>query len=69
MTNIWDTIKEKENQLAIFQGQISSLQAEIEALRLAARIMEGGMGAQTARPAATQMPVAADGDKRKRLWP
>jgi len=69
MTNIWDTIKEKENQLAIFQAHISGLQAEIEALRVAARIMEGGIGAQTARPVAAQVPVAADGDKRKRMWP
>jgi hypothetical protein len=69
MTNVWDTIKEKENQLAIFQAHISGLQAEIEALRVAARIMEGGIGAQTARPVAVQVPVAADGDKRKRMWP
>ena len=33
MTNIYDAIKEKENQIAIFQAQISGLQAEIEALR------------------------------------
>ena len=42
MTNIYDAIKEKENQIAIFQAQISGLQAEIEALRVAARILEGG---------------------------
>ena len=34
MTNIYDAIKEKENQIAIFQAQISGLNAEIEALRL-----------------------------------
>ena len=42
MNNIYDAIKEKENQIAIFQAQISGLNAEIEALRVAARILEGG---------------------------
>ena len=69
MTNIWEVIKEKEKQMAIFQAQISGLQAEIEALRVAARIMEGGVGVEAARPVAVQTPVAADGDKRKRMWP
>jgi hypothetical protein len=69
MANIWDMIKEKENQMAIFQAEISGLQAEIEALRLAARIMAGGMGVETVRPVAAQTAVAADGDKRKRMWP
>jgi hypothetical protein len=69
MTNIYDAIKEKENQIAILQTQISGLQAEIEALRLAARILEGGSGAETARPVAVQTPVAASGDKNKRVWP
>ena len=69
MTNIYDAIKEKENQIAIFQAQISGLQAEIEALRVAARILEGGSGAETARPVAMQTPVAAGGDKNKRVWP
>jgi hypothetical protein len=69
MKNIWNTIQDRENQVAIFQAQISGLQAEIEALRLAARIMGGGIGVETARPVAVQTPVAADGDKRKRMWP
>ena len=69
MTNIYDAIKEKENQIAIFQAQISGLQAEIEALRVAARIMEGGSGLETARPVAVQTPAAAVGDKNKRGWP
>jgi hypothetical protein len=69
MTNIYDAIKEKENQIAIFQAQISGLQAEIEALRVAARILEGVSGADTARPVAVQTPVAAGGDKNKRAWP
>jgi hypothetical protein len=69
MTNIYDAIKEKENQIAIFQAQISGLQAEIEALRVAARIMEGGNGLETPRPVAVQAPAAAGGDKNKRGWP
>lgn len=69
MTNIYDAIKEKENQIAIFQAQISGLQAEIEALRVAVRIIEGGGGAQTARPIAAQTPIAAGGENNKRFWP
>jgi hypothetical protein len=69
MTNIYDAIKEKENQIAIFQAQISGLQAEIEALRVAARILEGGnVGAEAARPVAVQS-SANGGDKSKRVWP
>lgn len=73
MTNIYDAIKEKENQIAIFQAQISGLQAEIEALRVAARILEGGGNpgtTETARPVAVQSVPAANGtDKSKRVWP
>lgn len=70
MTNIYDAIKEKENQIAIFQAQISGLQAEIEALRVAARILEGGGTPEQARPVAVQPAVAAGGDKSKqRVWP
>jgi hypothetical protein len=76
MTNIYDAIKEKENQIAIFQAQISGLQAEIEALRVAARILEGGAGnitvasSETARPVAVQpTPVGVGADKSKRVWP
>jgi hypothetical protein len=70
MTNIYDAIKEKENQIAIFQAQISGLQAEIEALRVAARILEGGAGAaEASRPVAVQ-PVTVGADKSKqRVWP
>ncbi|HEX7289017.1 MAG TPA: hypothetical protein VF532_22725 [Candidatus Angelobacter sp.] len=74
MTNIYDAIKEKENQIAIYQAQISGLQAEIEALRVAARILEGGGNpgttAETARPVAVQTAAPANGaDKSKRVWP
>ena len=75
MTNIYDAIKEKENQIAIYQAQISGLQAEIEALRVAARILEGGTTTaapvETARPVAVQpasAPVTAVPEK-KRVWP
>jgi len=74
MTNIYDAIKEKENQIAIFQAQISGLQAEIEALRVAARILEGGgapVSSDANRPVAVQgAGAAANGsDKTKRVWP
>jgi hypothetical protein len=69
MTNIYDAIREKENQIAIFQAQLSGLQTEIEALRVASRILEGGSGIETARPVAVQTPVAAGGGKSKRFWP
>lgn len=69
MTNIYEAVKEKENQIAIFQAQISGLQAEIEALRVAARILEGGSvgPTETARP----VPVTAPngGADKKRVWP
>jgi hypothetical protein len=68
---IQDLINDKENQLAIFQDQISGLQAEIEALRIAVQIIERGHGVETAGPVAVQTPVAAGGDKKKKksLWP
>lgn len=73
MTNIYDAIKEKENQIAIYQAQISGLQAEIEALRVAARILEGGGGAasspEAARPVAVQTVATNGTDKSKRVWP
>ncbi len=73
MNNIYDAIKEKENQIAIFQAQISGLQAEIEALRVAARILEGSGGAavpsEAARPVAVQTTANGSSDKTKRVWP
>lgn len=71
MTNIYDAIKEKENQIAIFQAQISGLQAEIEALRVAARILEGGGSvgvSEAARPVPVQTTVNG-GSEKKRVWP
>jgi len=68
MTNIYDAIKEKENQIAIFQAQISGLNAEIEALRVAARILEGGTVSESGRPVAVQS-NANGGAEKKRVWP
>jgi hypothetical protein len=71
MNNIYDAIKEKENQIAIFQAQISGLNAEIEALRVAARILEGSgapVVSEAARPVAVQT-TSNGGDKTKRVWP
>ena len=68
MKNIYDAITDKENQIAVFQTQISGLQAEIEALRVAVRILEGTSAAETARPIAVQSAVAA-ADNNKRVWP
>ncbi len=71
MNNIYDAIKDKENQIAIFQAQISGLQAEIEALRVAARILEGGSSGTTEapRPVAVQSSAASVGAEKKRVWP
>lgn len=77
MTNIYDAIKDKENQIAIFQAQISGLQVEIEALRIAARILEGGGPgpveaghSEAARPEAVLSTANGNGnDKTKRVWP
>jgi len=70
MTNIYDAIKEKENQIAIFQAQISGLNAEIEALRVAARILEGGSveASGSGRPVAVQS-APNGGAEKKRVWP
>jgi hypothetical protein len=73
MTNIYDAIKEKENQIAIFQAQVSGLQAEIDALRVAARILEGGSVVPSGAPSEVARPVAvpsaANGADKKRVWP
>ena len=71
MNNIYDAIKEKENQIAIFQAQISGLQAEIEALRVAARILEGGTvgAAEGGRPVPVQASANSAGAEKKRVWP
>jgi len=80
MNTIFEAIKERENQIALYQAQISGLQTEIEALRIAARIMEntnnGQLEAprpvpvQVAQPAqATQPAPTPIGMEKKRVWP
>ena len=53
MISIYDAIRERENQVGILQAQISAVQAEIDALRVAARILEGGNGAAVEQPRPT----------------
>ena len=70
MNNIYDAIKEKENQIAIFQAQISGLNAEIEALRVAARILEGGSARRSGSgTSGGSADTSNGGDKTKRVWP
>ena len=70
MNNIYDAIKEKENQIAIFQAQISGLNAEIDALRVAARILEGGGVGASESPRPVPVPASANGGaEKKRVWP
>jgi prefoldin subunit 5 len=67
MTNLYDTIKEKENQIGRFQTQISELQSEIEALRVAVQILGKSSGAP---PEVHLAPVGAGrADKGKQAWP
>jgi len=68
MTDLYDTIREKENQIVRFQTRISELQPEIEALRVAAQILEKGGGAPPEiHPPAAVMPVRTE--KNKQPWP
>jgi hypothetical protein len=56
MISIYDAVKERENQIAVFQAQCSGLQAEVDALRVAARILEGSNSGpvEAPRPMAVQ---------------
>ena len=78
MNNIYDAIKEKENQIAIFQAQISGLNTEIEALRVAAPLLlADGEAENDNQP--TLLPHAVNAtpqpdhsgwqDKPKKRWP
>lgn len=70
MINIYDAIKERENQTSILQSQISRLQAEIEALQVAIRILEGGSitGSQTI-PAGIMHAANNPGVEKVAAWP
>ena len=65
--------KHKAMSYGRMKDEEKRLQAEIEALRVAARILESGGGVATpdaARPVAVQTNgAAAGGDKSKRVWP
>ncbi|HLY98605.1 MAG TPA: hypothetical protein VKT33_06025 [Candidatus Angelobacter sp.] len=54
MNNIYDAIRERENQIAAFQAQISDIQNEIEALRVALRILEENGGKEAPKPVPVQ---------------
>ncbi|HEY6970407.1 MAG TPA: hypothetical protein VJA94_14455 [Candidatus Angelobacter sp.] len=78
MINIYDAIRERENQTSILQKQISTLQAEIEALRVAIRILEAGSitGSQTIPAGGSQTIPAAvvhaannPGAEKAGVWP
>lgn len=70
MINIYDAVKERENQANILQAQISKLEAEIDALRVAIRIMEGGSIAVSPKiPAAIMQAANNSGAEAKAVWP
>ena len=84
MNSIYDAIRERENQITAFQAQISEIQSEIEALRVAARILEETGGKEAPKPMPVQpipavQPVATvqpaqpgtnnGGMEKKRVWP
>jgi hypothetical protein len=70
MIDIHDAIKDRENQVSILQAQISVVHSEIEALRIAARILEGGsLPSSVAVPAAVQAMANSGGAEKTRVWP
>ena len=70
MINIYDAIKERETQANILQAQISTLQAEIEALRIAIRILEGGnIGISQTVPAAIMQAAGNSSAEKIGVWP
>ena len=70
MIDIHDAIKERENQVSILHAQISVVQSEIEALRIAARILEGGsLPSSVAIPASVQASANSGGAEKTRVWP
>ena len=70
MINIYDAIKERETQANILQAQISMLQTEIEAFRLAIRILEGGnTGVSQTVPAAIMQTAGNSGAEKVGVWP
>jgi prefoldin subunit 5 len=66
MIDIYEAIKQRENQLTILQTQISTLQEEIKALRVAARILEGGNASSAGEVTAS---ASSSGAEKTRVWP
>ena len=77
MINIHDAIRERENQVSSLQVRISVIQKEIEALRIAIRILEGDSVAAAEPVPATPLHVSALasasssslGAEKSRVWP
>ena len=65
MIDIYDAIRDRENQVSILHVQISTLQEEIKALRVAARILEGGK----ADPEEVAAGANSSGAEKARDWP
>ena len=57
MINIHDALKARENQISSLQMQISVVQKEIEALRIAVRILERDSVVASETISATSVPV------------
>ena len=75
MINIHDAIKDRENHVSSLQVRISVIQKEIEALRIAIRILEGGSIAVAEPVPATPAhvsaltPASSLGAEKSRVWP
>lgn len=66
MIDIYDAIRDRENQVPILQKQISTLQEEIKALRIAVRILEGRNANASQEVAAS---ANSSGAEKARVWP
>ena len=75
MINIHDAIRDRENQVSSLQVRISVIQKEIEALRIAIRILEGDSVAAAEPVPAIPSHVSALagnsslGAEKSRVWP
>ena len=66
MVDIYDAIRERENKLTALQAQISTIHTEIKALRVAARILEGGDANVSEELTAS---TNSGGGEKARVWP
>jgi len=70
MINIHDAIKDRENQVSSLQVRISVIQKEIEALRIAVRILEGdNVVASETVPVSALAASNSAGAEKPRVWP